>query len=489
MKKNFKTKIIWVVYCLGIVGFFIIFFVLVHPILPFDTDDWLNIHLRRSPFPEWKGWNPIKVFPETIMPICADIAGGVVYKITGDYIGSFRWVNAFVISGAITIYVLASTKVFKKNLKDNGNYVAIMLGLLFLIFHFLIFRSEIEGNRHLLWEVSMTGYYNYTLPDLLASILVLWMMLDTTILGINSEKGKKGIFVFLLYLSLNSNIFASVIPMAYIGTLLLMRLIEKIQIREFEIWSYIKTYFAELTFFMIWIVSQIYEMNGARAASIKNGQSLSLGIKNSIIILFQLMELMNKHFIRFSVIIFTVVAILLFFDEDKTDFVKTAVRIAVSTMLTMVYLILVCGRCGADYLSRPGVFFGIAFYYLIFLIACLKYITLRLERSCIWLPLLVFIMLIEVKTTGITFLESNIRGLSSKCVVAIDEQIIDQLVKAEKEGKESITLYVPYFRDGDNFPIAKYGGNRISDSLYFHGVIDHKINVIEVVPDKSWIVR
>lgn len=487
--KGIFEKIIWVIYCFGIFGFLMIFFGLIHPILPFDTDDWLYLYLRRSPFPEWGGWNPTKIFPETFMPICADIAGNVIYKISNNYIGSFKWVNAFVISTMITIYIFFSTKVFKKGLKNSGNYIAIMLGILFFVCHFLIFRSEVEGNRHMFWETSMTSYYHYILPDLLACILVLWMMFEPRILGINSEIEKKGIFVFLLYLSLNSNIFASVIPMAYIGTFLIIKLVEKIRIKQFEFRNYIKVYFAELIFFALWITSQIYEMNGARAISITKGQNLNVGMRDSLFIIYKLTRQINKYFIQLTIITFIVALILVVFDKNKRDFQKTVVGITVCIVLTIAYLVIVCGRCGANYLSRPGVFFGIAFYCLILLMFCLKYVTLRLERSCIWLPLIIFFMLIGVKTAGITFLESNIMGLSEEIILAIDEQIIDQFVEAEKEGKGSITLYVPYFKEGDNFPIAKYGGNRISDSLYFHGVINHRIRVTEVIPDESWKIH
>lgn len=489
MKENMKTKIIWGVYWGGIFIFFMLFFVLMHPILPFDTDDWLNIYLRRSPFPEWGGWNPIKVFPETIMPLCADISGSVIYKILGNYIESFKWVNAFVMSVMAALYIFISTRVFKKKLKDDGNYVSIMLGLLFLICHFLIFRSDIERNSYLLWEMSMTSYYNYILPDLLASILTLWLVLDKTILSINSNRVKNSIYIFLLYLSLNSNIFASVIPMAYIGTSLLMNLVERIRKRQFKIRLYIKVYLAELIFFLFWVISQVYEMNGIRATLIEKDHSLYVGIRDSVAILYRLAREVNKYFIWLTIVIFVTTTILVIIDKDKISFLKDIAGIIISMMLTITYLIIVCGRCGAEYLSRPGVFYGIAFYYLLFLMICLKYITLQIEGIRTLFPLLIFFMLIEVKTAGITFRESNIKGLSAKTVIAIDEQIIDQFVKAEKDGKDSIILYVPYFGEGDNFPIAKYGGNRISDSLYFHGVIDYRIRVIEVIPDKNWTVH
>ena len=66
------------IFTLLLFAFFTIFFVIMHPMVIFDTDDWDYIYSIRSILPTWGNWNPAKLFPEIVMGIVSQIAAVLV---------------------------------------------------------------------------------------------------------------------------------------------------------------------------------------------------------------------------------------------------------------------------------------------------------------------------------------------------------------------------------------------------------------------------
>ena len=95
----------WIFYT-AIFAFFIVFFTRIHPIAPYDGDDWFNIIIERTSYPSLEFWNPTKVFPERLEPFVATLAGYLVVPLVGDYITGLIWANAFVVAVFIIVYLL-----------------------------------------------------------------------------------------------------------------------------------------------------------------------------------------------------------------------------------------------------------------------------------------------------------------------------------------------------------------------------------------------
>ena len=45
-----------------------LFFSYINPLVLYDGDDWQQLSFIRKALPQWHGWNPVKVLPETLMP-------------------------------------------------------------------------------------------------------------------------------------------------------------------------------------------------------------------------------------------------------------------------------------------------------------------------------------------------------------------------------------------------------------------------------------
>lgn len=82
------------------------------------------------------------------------------------------------------------------------------------------------------------------------------------------------------------------------------------------------------------------------------------------------------------------------------------------------------------------------------------------------------------------FRESNIRNIAPYKCVQIDNFLIDQIVKADKEGKEKMELIVPKTDYKYNWPHPTYMGANISRTLYAHGIISKNIK-ITIKPDAN----
>ena len=75
----------WIFYTFIFISF-VVFFTLVHPIAPYDGDDWYNIIIERPPYPSLDYWNPTKVFPECFEPFIALLAAHLIVPLVSDYI-------------------------------------------------------------------------------------------------------------------------------------------------------------------------------------------------------------------------------------------------------------------------------------------------------------------------------------------------------------------------------------------------------------------
>lgn len=109
----------------------------VKPIMVCDPDDWTYISSIRYAIPLWKDWNPSKVLPETLMGLCGYFSAYVKHPIIGDYILSFTYVYAFVVSLFIGIYIIAIL-LFIRKIFDATIQCSLACSLIAYFLHFLL---------------------------------------------------------------------------------------------------------------------------------------------------------------------------------------------------------------------------------------------------------------------------------------------------------------------------------------------------------------
>ena len=115
----------------------ILFFTKTCPLVPYDADDWIHLGQMRIPLPIWNGWNPSKVLPEVLMPMCGYIGAYVIYPLVGDYIFSITIAAAIILVFHIVMLCLCVMMLVHKRFHFSIN-LSLVFKILFLIFTFFI---------------------------------------------------------------------------------------------------------------------------------------------------------------------------------------------------------------------------------------------------------------------------------------------------------------------------------------------------------------
>lgn len=479
-----RDKKLFIVFSLLIFAFFFVFFCSIHPLVIFDTDDWAYVYSARRGLPIWNGWNPIKVLPEVLMPLVSNLGAGLIYPLTQNYVGAITAAHAFVIAMTIMVYVMSFVLLVYDALEKKMGQ-AILLGSFFVLFHFLIFRKTYSNNLHLFYSSNITCYYNYVIPTLLNCIIVMYLIRKGG-MGNAFSSGtnvKKGILVVFLYLAVFSNLFSNVVLIAYIGGELWISLVSEVRTKTFGISRFVRAKKYELMVLLAWLIAQVFEANGGRANSV-GSQSFGEAVIAALSGLWNYVHRINWFFVAF--VAFVLILCVVVIARKKTVCIANGLigKAFLYMLLTASYLILVCAAAAPGYISRPDVILGLAFYGFVILGLLLIAAMREIPKVEMVLPLILFVMACEVNTSGVTFSEINMAGITYEQCVAIDNDIIEQMVEADQNGQTEVKVLVPDFGSADNWPIAVYGGERISDALTEHGVISRPIYT-EIVPSKE----
>lgn len=249
-----KTRYVlfnWFYYAIVFV-FFVFFFTRIHPIAPFDSDDWSNMILERPSFPSLDCWNPTKVFPERFEPFVSTIAGYLIVPLVGDYIGGLILANSIVVAFFIIIYLLFVHRYIITRFQLNP-LICLALITIFILLHFLILRTAEECNEYLLYSNDSNCYYHYIMPNLLCASLVIWLMHHD--IRIESHGRTIATLLVFIYLALCSNLYSVTILISYIGSVLLIDLKTFSPSRSW-LTSYIKRNAPFLIVIVLWVIIQ-----------------------------------------------------------------------------------------------------------------------------------------------------------------------------------------------------------------------------------------
>ena len=467
--KNNKDKIYVGLFLAVVCIVMLAFFIGEYPATLFNTDDWCFITDTRGAYPIWGALNPCRVLPEVLMPFATWLAMHFVYPVLKDIVMSITVMSGIFMSAAITFYAFTAYRAIKNIFKLECAPSA-LLAAIFIIFHFLAFRKFNTGSAFAFEASSLTHIYFYALPNILNAALVLLFM------GGRPQK-HKGILLVLVYIALLSNLFASIALPAYIASVMLLDFIK----RRKEFKSFLKDNVENIAILMFWLLVQIFEINGGRAASISVSEPiLGLVISKAKSFFSMLYHDINHLFLFFSVICCIIAFVIMLRKKDKETsglFIVDIIALAV----TFVYILLVAAR-SSGWITYFGVFYEIFLFAVILVIMALGYVMKNFHKLQILLPLMCLIFIVEGSTSGETYKAAC--QVSTESARALDKYIIESVVEADKEGKDYLKLPVPYFGGYDNFPLADYGGGSVAGFLNKYGFISKYIYV-EFAPDES----
>ena len=385
-------------------GFLILFFYygLIHPLVPFDTDDWMNLTIKRPLYPSLHCWNPTKVFPERLEPAVAMFAARFIAPIIGDYINALILANAIVVSIFITCYLYFVQKLLndKFQLSPLNNFCIIAL---FVLLHFLILKTTETGNDYLLYAEDCNCYYHYIIPNLLCSCLVLWLMRHESLDWKNYIQTT--IIILITYLALCSNLYSTVILIAYIGAKLLYDLFECNKKESRWLVIYIKKHAYGIIVIFLWLIVQLIEVNGIRANAYGHVndpfiEMIMSTIKSSFAVQF------NIGVVFFAVLTF-LSAKILDYSSGRHSILhigKRQIVILLTTILSFLYLVLLSSKVKPENMQKGEVIFSYAFFILLLLILSVGYLCSRIKVLRYFLPLLILLVTFNIRNVRSAFL-------------------------------------------------------------------------------------
>ena len=475
----------WIFYT-AIFAFFVVFFAHIHPIAPYDGDDWYNIIIERTSYPSLDFWNPTKVFPERLEPFVATLAGYLVVPLVGDYICGLILANAFIVAIFIIVYLFSVQRCIETRFNLSRLTIQALI-IVFILLHFLLLRTSGECNEHLWYSNDANCYYHYVIPNMLCASLVLWLMRH----DVRKENNGRtiAILILLTYLALCSNLYSVVILIAYIGALLLLDLRSKSpQVNKPTspqggwLITYIRRNAHFLVIIALWGIVQWIESHGIRANSYGYMKEpliycLKVTIYNFLTIGY------NRWFL--------VVALLAIVGAKLVDYRRgghglwhVGIRqwsILIAAFLSIIYLILLSSRVDPTYVQRGDVIFEFAFFLLFLVILSLAYLCSHHRFAAYFTPLLILFLLFQTNTSGRTY-----KDVSEKYApdlagsIRIDRDIVRQIIDAEAAGMDSVTILVPKYPYGENWPIMtpRYASQYYGRALYKHNLTKREIITI-----------
>lgn len=468
--------------------FFLNFFFRVHPIMIFDTDDWVLGFLQRDALPQWGAWNPAKVLPEVLMPLVTLFGAFGIDPFLQDHFLSVSFSYALTVS----LFVTALMALLYFQMRKGPGRLALLA--YFLLCHFWIYRTAPSSNLHMLYSGNATCYFNYVVPNLLNCILVLWLLrMSKTSSGecpagyspiqdgfLRLPVWQQGLFVLLAYFAVFSNVWASIILAVYLGAASLFDGIRMIRDQHFSLAGYLKGHLLPAGVLLLWAVQQIFELSGGRASSISGGPFWQ-AVLNCLYSCLVLVRSFNKGFLISAILILLAGLILALIHKEKGTLYKLAL-LATSLVVGGIYLVLSCAKVGVGYLSRPDVHYGCFFFGMLMLLICADVVFRRLPPFKTVVPLLLVIVLCNCNTYFRTYQDSITGGYSPAACMRFCNDVMQQFLDAEEMGSDRLSLVVPLFDSPGNWPISANAGYRFSNYFYKLGITEKKIEVTQLDP-------
>lgn len=476
-----NQNIAYIFYNILIFIFFFVFFSQVHPLIPFDTDDWKYIGFERPPYPTINQWNPTKLLPECLQPLIGMFAAYFLTPIIGDYIYALVVTHAFVVSLFIIGYLYSVQRLVVWKFKI-GPFSCICLITLFTLLHFII----LNNNEHLFYSRDVNCYYNYLIPNMLCAGMVMWLIRH----DIKNEKSMLvwSILGFATFLALFSNLYSTVILIAYIGAELLLNLWACNKKDAHWLWIYIKHNAFFLIVILVWLVAQFIESKGIRANAygymlLPLGESLQ---KTTLYFIDNLP--FNKRVLVFLFAMILWAKIFHYFKENQRLFHigRLQVVLVISFCLSLVYLILLSSRVFPAYLSKGDVIFSYIFFLLLLFALCLGYLTFKFRFIKPLYPFLLFFILIIFNNKVGNFKDiQHWNKTDPQTCLLFDHKVIELVKKADALGEDTVIIHVHNYNADSNWPLDLSAGQYIGQTLKKHGIIRSKIvTILERMPEE-----
>ncbi|SHN65906.1 hypothetical protein SAMN02745247_03042 [Butyrivibrio hungatei DSM 14810] len=470
-----KNKINAIISNIIIFGFLVIFFSCITPLIAYNCDDWIYLGKIRLPIPLWGGWNPTRVFFETVMPIMGRVAGYIIYPIVGDFVFSITLGSAILLSFLIAVMCISMYNLLINRFKF-GEVQALESEIFFLALFFLIFRTRSESN-YMFCAEDLCCVYNYTMPGVINAIVVLTIARYEGFANAfkRFDLVRKGAFLFVLYFALLSNIFHSIITVSYCMALILHEIVSEKKDKENSIKRLYKNTSIYFWIIVSWIIVLFFEKSGGRAGTFQHKFNLVQSVTQFKAILFALSK-------PFLVLVAVTFAGLIWRNMRKMKEGRSVVICFVVAMFgVLIYLLLLNSLIG--YMSRVDASWGIWFYLISICSLMISNTIANIKHSRLIMAIMLFTVMLCCYYPDGRYMISSSRNRDYELCYKTSKYYVDSIIEARLEGKEIVEIAIPEVEVNDEKNLTYYYGfgDIVSNTLYFNGIIDERVTVQEKV--------
>jgi len=488
MKRNTdRDRRIDLLFCLAVFAAMSVFFIVLHPIPIMDEDDVIYTVLSRKAIPIPGAWNPSRMMPELLSSLCGNLAGLCAALHLGRFIDCQITVLGLMLGAFITGYVYSLKRLLEKRFRF-GQFSAVCLGLLFLLLHFLIFRSGYSRNLYMFHTYDQCCIFFYTIPALLCCSLVMQFMAepDKTPRLTGTRPLRESMLVLVLYLAVFSNLFGSAVLAAYAFFRAVREGVRgkkagadgKGLLKSGAIW---------LSVVVFWLLAAVLEATGGRAgggAGIARASRLSLACG-------ELMKLLGKTAPLFWLLVLAAASagIVLLAAEKNGESRKNGLSflggILAWCIPNALFLLLLSAVVNPKYAGRPEAMFTLLFSVMLLMVLCFAAAVRRWPKTALLLPILLLFVYSMTNTRFLTFADSNPLELDGHLAVAVENEIYEGIIAAAEAGETEITVAVPVSGEDGNWPHDGNVGKPMAEFFLKYGLIDHEI-IVHTQPDEAF---
>jgi len=459
----------------------VIHFTQVAPIVIINMDDWHYLQMERTALPSWAGWNPSRILPELLMPITAALSARLIYPLSGDFIRSVELGISLMVSGFITLYMGAFLHLIRKKYNASCGR-SLLLAMFFFLFHFLIFRVDIEGNDYLLrGRYDTCTFFFYLIPALWNASLVMFMSAEDYFRTRKDMPAAiRAIAAAAVYLGVFSNVFQAGILAVYTGLDLVFTFAGNLRAKTGKPLKGLGSHFSILLLFLI---SLVFESSGGRATSSGTRElgGLFVNLQQAFSDLAGRLVRSNKWFLLVLALtlgfaLFRLIPAGKKANRRKGEAIRPAVRMLTCAGVTLLYLLVMSAASFPFYIARGDVLVCSMFFLFLFMIDQIHAIILTPRFSSLALIVLI-VLAVQTNTPDRTWGVSTYESMPPETSRALMTEIIETCVEADRRGESSVEVKVPLFNYGSNWPIAPYGSDRMAGVLYRYGLTQKNMDL------------
>lgn len=453
----------------------------VHPIGPWDGDDWNTVLTSMTrkyfPFPEpGAGY----FFPQMIGTLGGYIAGFLIYPITGDYIMAFVAVGAFLMSTTITCSLVACYHLFNR-FTENKLYASIGI-CFFLACAFLMFKTK-PLSEHLYSQYNYCTIYFYGIPNYLASALSICLVVRYIFGPDFSLNIKTGMLLVALYCVNYSFLPAAFLLSAVSLCMIISTLYKfrKITLILRKCWPFL----ISLILFSVELYCEFIRTFGT--GYFQAPTNFLLQLASSVQFFQSTVRQMHFFFIIFALA--SVVSALYIFlsnktrheqTEDDERFISIFVILFGALLFSSIFFVLFGALdfhhvyTGWSDFIRMDSMYALYFLAIILVSFCVVYIIVKKRQILVVTPLIVLLLSYSVFSPANYYKTSVYDTDCSLCIpnkqIEMMRSVVQEVRDRDRQGITSLIVHVPEWARG-------YAGGWCSYPVYRHHVTNNDFTI------------